>query len=296
MSGLSSRWVPITMSTEPSASPAMTSLASLSVWKRRQALEHDREAAHPLGERREVLGDQQRRGHQHGDLLAVLHRLERRPHRDLGLAVADVAADQPVHRHRPPHVGLDLVDGGQLVGGLDERERVLELALPRACRARRREPLVACRAAYSLISSAAIWRTALRARFLRLVQSPPPSRSRRRLLAADVAGDLVERVGRHVEPVGRAAALGGAVLEDEVLARRALHLALPHLHEAADAVLLVHDVVAGLELERVDLLLAPGRHPAHVAGGRLLAGQVVAGQDREPERPRRPGRARGCRW
>ncbi len=40
------------------------------------------------------------------------------------------------------------------------------------------KPFVACRAAYSLISSAAISRTALRARLLRLVQSPPPSRSR----------------------------------------------------------------------------------------------------------------------
>ncbi len=102
-----------------------------------EPLDHDREAAHPLGERRQVLGDQQRGRHQHRDLLAVLHRLERRAHRDLGLAVADVAADQPVHRHRPHHVALDLVDGGQLVGGLVEREGVLELALPRGVRAER---------------------------------------------------------------------------------------------------------------------------------------------------------------
>ena len=34
MSGLSSRWVPTTMSTLPSAMPRMTSAASLSVWKR----------------------------------------------------------------------------------------------------------------------------------------------------------------------------------------------------------------------------------------------------------------------
>ena len=64
----------------------------------------DRELAHPLGERVEVLLGEQRRRHQHGHLLAVLHRLERRPHRDLGLAVADVAADQPVHRDRLLHV------------------------------------------------------------------------------------------------------------------------------------------------------------------------------------------------
>ena len=98
------------------------------------------------------------------------------------------------------------------------------------------------------------------------------------LLAADVAGHLVERVGRHEEPVGRAAALGGAVLEHEVLARRAVHLALLHLHEPAHAVLLVDDVVAGVQLERVDLALAAGRHLPHVAGRGLLAREVVAGE------------------
>ena len=34
MSGLSSRWVPITMSIEPSRRPSRTSRASLSVWNR----------------------------------------------------------------------------------------------------------------------------------------------------------------------------------------------------------------------------------------------------------------------
>ena len=38
MSGLSSRWVPTTMSTWPSASPAATSRASLSVWNRLRPL------------------------------------------------------------------------------------------------------------------------------------------------------------------------------------------------------------------------------------------------------------------
>ena len=106
----------------------------------------DRELRVALGEGLEVLLDEQRRRHEHGDLLAVLHRLERRPHRDLGLAVADVAADQAVHRDGPLHVGLDLVDGAQLVGRLDVGEGVLELALPRGVRARRRGPAVAIRA------------------------------------------------------------------------------------------------------------------------------------------------------
>ena len=69
-------------------------------------------------------------GHEHGDLLAVLGGLERGPDRDLGLAVADVADDQPVHRPDRLHVVLDLDDGAQLVDGLLVRERGLHLGLP----------------------------------------------------------------------------------------------------------------------------------------------------------------------
>ena len=77
--------------------------------------------------------------------------------------------------------------------------------------------------------------------------------------------------------------MDGAVLEDEVLPGGAVHLALAHLDEPADAVLLVDDVVALLQLQRVDLPLATGRHPAGVAGGAALAGQVVAGDQHQAE-------------
>ena len=130
------------------------------------------------------------------------------------------------------------------------------------------------------MSSPAIWRTALRARPLRAPQSEPPSLSRRRLLAADVAADLVELVHRHEQPVAGLAALAGCVLDDEVLAGRAVHGAVDELDVASDAVLLVHDVVAGLELERVDLLAATRRH-ARALGplGGALADEVVVGDD-----------------
>ncbi len=259
----------------------MTSRASLSVWNRLSPLRIDREAAHPLGERREVLGHQQRGGHQHGDLLALLDRLERGPHRDLGLAVADVAADQPVHRHGAAHVGLDLVDGAQLVGRLVEREGVLELALPRAVRPER-VALGRLPRGVQLDQLGRDLADRLAGPALPLGPVGTAEPVQRRLLAADVAGDLVQRVGRHVEPVRRPAALGGAVLEDEVLAGGSPDLALLHLDEPTDAVLLVDDVVAGLQLERVDLLLPAGRHLAHVAGGGLLPGDVLAGDQRDP--------------
>ena len=98
-----------------------------------EAAEHfdgERVLGEPLGEGAEVLLGQHRRGHQDGDLLAVVDGLERGPHGDLGLAVAHVAAQQPVHRLRLLLVPLDLGDGAELVGRFLVRERVLELALP----------------------------------------------------------------------------------------------------------------------------------------------------------------------
>jgi len=63
-------------------------------------------------------------------LFAVGQRLERRAHGDLGLAVADVAAQQAIHRLQALHVPLDVLAGGDLVLGGREFEGVLELALP----------------------------------------------------------------------------------------------------------------------------------------------------------------------
>ena len=221
-----------------------------------------RESGEPLGERLHVLPHEQRRRHQHRDLLAVLHRLERGAHGDLGLAVADVARDEPVHRDRPLHVGLHLVDGLQLVGRLGERERLLQLALPRGVGAER---VAGARHPGAVELDQLDGDVAHRLARLALGGRPVGSAhlAERGALAADVAGEQVELVGRHVELVARVSALARRVLEHEVLAhdlrlghrgaeraaRRALtrgDLALHELEEAADAVGLVHDVVAGL--------------------------------------------------
>ena len=96
-----------------------------------QHLDPHRVAGEAVAEGLVVLLGEQRRGHEHGHLLAVLHRLERGADGDLGLAEADVAAHEAVHRVVGLHVGLHLVDGGELVGRLLVREGVLQLALPR---------------------------------------------------------------------------------------------------------------------------------------------------------------------
>ena len=283
--GCSSRWVPMTMSIEPSASPARVSLDSFSVWNRDSGFIVDRELPEPLGERRVVLLHQQGRRDEQDDLLAVLDRLERRAHRDLGLAVADVAAHQAVHRDGALHVALDLVDRDHLVGRLDERERVLELGLPRGVGA---EGVALGRlpGGVQLDQLAGDLPDGLAGLVLAVGPVGAAEPVERRRLAADVAADLVELVHRHEQPVGGLAALGRGVLDHEVLAGRTLHDALHQLDVATDTVLLVDDEVAGLELERVDLLAAAGRHLALGAIRGALADQVVVRHDGQLQRRR----------
>ena len=77
-----------------------------------------------------MLLGQDRRRRQKRDLLAVHRGLERGPEGDLRLAVTHVARDQAIHGAGLLHVGLDLLDGAELIGGLLEAERRLELPLP----------------------------------------------------------------------------------------------------------------------------------------------------------------------
>ena len=134
--------------------------------------------------------------------------------------------------------------------------------------------------------SAAIWRDVPPGPGLGLVPVGAAEPVQRGRLAADVLGDLVQLVGRHVQTVRLTVAslLRRRVLDDEVLAGRALDGPLDHLDEPAHAVLLVDDVVAGAQLERVDLVAPPRRHPAHVLGpaAARLPGQVGLGDDGEP--------------
>ena len=67
---------------------------------------------------------------EHSRLLVITDRLERGAHRDFRLAVADIAAQQPVHGQLRFHVTLHVDDGLSLVLGLAEFEGVLKLLHP----------------------------------------------------------------------------------------------------------------------------------------------------------------------
>ena len=120
----------MTRSTVPSARPATVAAWADGGDEPRQQPDLEREGGEALRERGVVLGGEHGRRDEDRDLLAVLDRLERGAQRDLGLAVADVADDQPVHRPGQLHVRLDLERGAQLVDRLLVRERRLHLGLP----------------------------------------------------------------------------------------------------------------------------------------------------------------------
>ena len=90
----------MTMSTLPSARPSSTSAISFLSRKRLSISIAHREGRKAPLEGLEVLEGEHGGGREHRDLLAVAQRFERGAHGDLGLAVAHVAAQQPVHGMR----------------------------------------------------------------------------------------------------------------------------------------------------------------------------------------------------
>ena len=77
----------------------------------------------------------------------------------------------------------------------------------------------------------------------------------RGLFAADIARQQIQALHRHVELVRGASALARCVLKHHVLAARLILAradgALSELHKPTDAMRVVHDIVAGLQRQRI---------------------------------------------
>ena len=212
--------------------------------RRAEARQHGdphREGGEPLGERLVVLLREHRRRHDDCHLLAVHDRLEGGAERDLGLSVTDITHDQPVHGPPALHVALDVLDRLQLVGRLGVGESVLHLDLPGAvpgegeAGGRLARGVEAQKLAGDLLGG-----------LLRLALGDRPVASaegrERGGRAADVARDPVDALGRQGDDVGA----GEAQLQ--VLAHDSRDLARDEALESGDAVVLMHDVVARLEV------------------------------------------------
>ena len=90
----------MTTSTSPLSAASTTDFCSFDDAKTRQQFDLGGEGGKSFSECFEMLIGEDRCRRQNSDLFSVHHGLERRTHRDLGLAVADIADDQPVHRRR----------------------------------------------------------------------------------------------------------------------------------------------------------------------------------------------------
>ena len=243
----------------------------------RDVLDRERVVAQALGEGAEVLLGEDRRRHEHQHLLAGVGGLEGGAQRDLGLAVADVAADQPVHRALGLHVPLDLLDRLALVARLRVGEGGLEVAQPvRVGREREAAPVAALgveveQLAGELLGGAAGAR-------LHRVPARPAELGERRVLAAgaDVARDLRELVDRHED------AVRALELEVEVVARDAGDALRVEAGEAREPVVLVDDDVAGAQVgERAQQPAAAPRRPL---GAPAAVDQPVLGDRGELQR------------
>ena len=246
-----------------------------------------REARVTFRERLVMLLHEQRGRYEDRHLLAVLYGFEGGSHRNLSLAEADIATDQAVHRHRFLHIGLDLVDGGQLVRCLLIWEGVLEFLLPRGVRAEREAfgALAGRIQAYEvlgdLVHMLAGFRLGLRpvgaAEFVEFGG-----------VRTDVFADLVKLVGGNVQFVGGGVAFTGRVFDDQVFPRRfragRADLALLHAGVSPDAMLLMNHVIAGLELHQVDGL-APTLRCLGLSDGAGTAGQVAFGEQGDSRVP-----------
>ncbi len=183
-----------------------------------------------------VLLREQGRRHQHRDLPPAGDGGEAGAKGDLGLAEADIAANDAVHRAPRAHVGEDGLDRVVLVDGLLEGKRRLEGAVGGLVKAEGtalagRAPRIEIEQLRRDVADTVGGATP-RARPLLRAEAMPGGRVRR---AARVPRHAIERMHRDVDEVA------ARVLDDEELRRIAgdLHHFQPAV--APDAVFLVHD-------------------------------------------------------
>ena len=219
--------------------------------------------------------------HENRDLAIRLYGLERRTHGDLGLAVSDVANEEAIHGPWLFHVLLDVDGGFPLIRRILEEERRLELSLPRGV-GEMRGPGGDLSAGVEVeqLDRHLLDRGARLVSLLRPPLSAELVEARRHGFAVGVARgtvplDLVDAVEGHVEAVATFVLddrdLDGALADEDRLQSAV----------DADAVLEMHDEVAGLErgngLERRAGCITP-----RAAKAALPTKDLVVGEDAKP--------------
>ena len=240
----------------------------------RDHLDVDGEVAETRLERVPVLLGEDRRRAEDERLLAVDGDRERGSNRDLGLAEADVAADEPVHRPWRLEVFLHSFDRARLVFRLAIGKLGLEPLEPlvlQLVRVTRR--LLALRVEADQLRRELAHRLAGARLQVRPRLAAELGERRRAGVGADVLRDLAELLVRDVEPILAAEA------DEEVVARDAGDLLRLEAEQLPDPVILVDDEVAGAQVgergERATEAAVGTRGP--------LAEDLGVGQEHEPE-------------
>ena len=218
-----------------------------------------------LGEGVGVLLREHGRGREDRDLIAVGDRLEGGADGDFGLAVADIADHDPVHRAGGLLIASDLLDRAMLLGRLDVGEAGFELDLPRGVGAHRD---AGQRVAAGVDVEQLLGDVTDRALDAALGAAPllrAEAGQRGALVGcADVGVDAVQLVGRDQQAV----VVG--VAEVEILTLAVADALLDEALEAGDAVLDVDHVVAGLDVVEQVLVGLLGGRVARGPAGALL--------------------------
>ena len=228
----------------------------------RESGDPQRPSGEPLAKRPQMLPHQQRGRRDDRDLLARHCRNERRPQCHLGLAEADIAANQAIHRRAGGEIGEHLGDGALLVFGLGVRKPRAKLGIGAG---RNRQPRGfahrPCRRDTQQVTGD-FADALLRPGHARLPGAAPQAVQARRAFVAAVSGDDLDVLDRHEHPVAAVIGQHRAIVGLGVDGDRLQAL------ESPDAVVHVHDQVAGRQC-------------------RDFADEVL----RLPPAPRRPGDA-----
>ena len=234
-------------------------------------------------ERFKMLEGQHRGRRQHGDLLAVGDRLERRAHRHFGFAVADVAAQQAIHRRGTLHVALDVGDRGVLVGRLLKLECILEFALKISIGSEREALRGLARRVQRKKLVGHVFQRLTHAR-LAGVPSGAAQLVEHRLRAFDdaIALHQVHALQRNVE------SRVFLIAQQHEFAAPPIGFDLPQTLELPDAVIHVDDVVAGLEVRKVAEESGRADFLAGPLDGRRCLKQIGIAENRERARREMP--------
>ena len=223
-----------------------------------------------------MLAGKQRGRHHHGDLLAGQHGDQARAERHLGLAEADIAADQPVHRPAAGEIAEHGADARLLVLGLLVRESGGELVIDAVRRVehRRLAQLAQSRDLDQLLGHVAD--ALLEPGFARLPgDAAQPVELHARLVGA-VAGEHLDILDRQIELVA------AGIVHFEAIMRLAGRLDGGKPDEAADAVVGMHHEIADREARDF------GQHVVSALAAALadeaVAENVLLVDHREPRR------------